>query len=115
MTESQIKSAILLASGRRPDLMLWNNPTGLARAIQPPHQPIRYGLVGSPDIIGVAAYTIKPEDVGRLVGLAFGIECKTAIGKQSEQQERFAAAWVKHGGIYRVGRDLDALRPVTLG
>lgn len=114
MTESQIKSTILLASGKRPDLMLWNNPTGLARAIQPPHQPIRYGLVGSPDIIGVAAYTVKPEDVGRVVGLAFGIECKTATGRMGEQQERFAAAWTLKGGIYRVGRDLDALRAVTL-
>jgi len=55
---------------------------------------IRYGLcVGSSDIIGVAAD-----------GLFLAIECKTAKGKATPEQERFIAAVKARGGRAGVAR-----------
>lgn len=54
--------------------------------------PINYGLVGSGDILGVTA------------GLAWSIEMKAEMGRQSEQQRAFEAAWGRAGGRYVVSR-----------
>jgi hypothetical protein len=94
-TEEQIKNATLLLLGKRKDILCWNNPTGVARAVQPPHPFITYGLKGSSDIIGA----IAP------FGNFFGIECKTLKGEQRESQTRFELAVRKVNGIYIVGRN----------
>jgi ribosomal protein L3 len=51
-------------------------------------RPIRFGLVGSGDIIGVSR------------GRGFAIETKKLTGKQAEQQAKFGAAFERAGGIY---------------
>lgn len=100
-TEAEIKNAILLRLGSRKDVLCWNNPTGTARALQPPHHVIKYGKIGSPDIQGI----IGP------FGFYFGIEVKTLIGKQRDTQKIFEAAVKKRNGIYIIGRNADeALR-----
>lgn len=96
--ERDIKAAILIYLGTRPDVVAWNHPTGTAATLTPPHTVIRYGLPGSPDIIGVHA------------GRAIGIEVKTAIGRQSDQQRRFAARWTAAGGLYVLARSVDDVR-----
>ena len=95
--ERDIKAAILLALGRRPDVLAWNHPTGLARSLTPPYQPVTYGLVGSADIIGV----LGPD------GRAIAVEVKTATGRQSEQQRKFEAAFRRCGGLYILARSVD--------
>ena len=106
--EGQIKAEILAAMGRMPHVLAWNHPTGVGRALAPPHPVIRYGLPGSPDIIGAVAYTITPADVGRTVGLALGIEVKTPTGRQRDDQKRFQAAWERRAaGIYILARSVD--------
>ena len=107
-TEGQIKAEILATLGGLPHVIVWNHPTGVAIAPTPPHPVIRYGLPGSPDIIGAVAYTITPADVGRIVGLAVGVEVKTATGRQRDQQARFQAAWERRAaGIYILARSVD--------
>ena len=93
MTESDIKRAILLRLGSRQDTLVWNHPTGVAQL--PDGRVIRYGCVGSPDIIGVCN------------GRAVGVEVKAARGRQSEQQVRFQAAWESRGGLYILARSAD--------
>lgn len=93
MTESDIKRTILLRLGARPDCLVWNHPTGVA-TLSTGHV-IRYGLVGSPDIIGVCA------------GRAIGVEVKAARGRQSDQQKRFQAAWEARGGLYILAKSAD--------
>lgn len=107
MTESDIKRTILLRLGARPDTLVWNHPTGCARAMHPPHQVITYGCVGSPDIIGCKSVTIPHSWVGRQVGLAIGVEVKTPTGRQSEQQRKFQAAWTARGGLYILATSAD--------
>lgn len=88
--------------------MVWNNPTGVARALQPPHQVIRYGLPGSPDIIGVAC--LPCPHCGQPVGRALGVEVKTPGGRQSPEQRAFAAAWQRRGGVYILAREVDDVK-----
>lgn len=96
-SEAEIKASILLRIGGRKDVCCWNNATGTARSLTPPHQVIQYGKKGSSDIIG----TIGPW------GLFFGIEVKTLRGMQRETQTIFEKAIKKRGGIYIIGRDPD--------
>lgn len=112
-SESAIKASILLEAPRR-GIMLLNAPVGLFVTLGNNPHKVKVGVVGQADTHGVAPYVIKPEDVGKTVGVAFAVETKVPKYGQTPDQVNFGRAWVRHGGIYRVGRDLDALRAVTL-
>lgn len=77
-------------------LMAWRQNTGRRGGIT-------FGLKGTPDILGV----LKP-------GRAFAIECKTAKGKLSADQEAWRAMFEAAGGLYAVARSaqeaVDAVR-----
>lgn len=77
----------------------WRNNTGVARLIgrggKP--RPVRFGAVGSPDIIGV------------LRGVPLGVECKSANGTQSDAQREFEAGFVAAGGVYLLVRSAAEL------
>lgn len=65
-------------------------------------RPVRFGLTGSGDIMGVVD------------GQAASIEIKDATGKQSTEQHNFERAWTKAGGIYVLARSSeDAIAPFT--
>lgn len=99
-SEAFIQAEILLAIGRLPGALFWRNNTGAYK--DRTGRLIRYGLVGSPDIIGCYH--------GRFVG----IEVKAAIGKQADEQKRFQTACERAGGIYILARSaaevIQALR-----
>jgi hypothetical protein len=104
MRESDVVAEILTALGADPKCLIWKNPTGVARALSN-NQVVRYGLPGSPDIIGALAVTIRPEHVGQTWGRAIGIEVKTDRGQQEELQKRFEAAWTQRvNGLYVIAR-----------
>lgn len=113
MSETGIVKETLLRLSRLP-MRVWRNNTGQAwmgRAVTlSPGQritaqagdvlirgarPVRFGLPGSGDILGLAA----PD------GRFLSIECKTLTGDQAEQQGRFQAMVERHGGIYVLVRD----------
>lgn len=73
-------------------VLAWRNPTG--RAVAPSGAVFGFGLKGSSDILGV----IPPN------GRALAVECKTGTGRLSRQQEKFAAAFAKRGGIFVLAR-----------
>lgn len=101
---------ILRAVGRRPDLMIWQNQTGVARSMDG-QRVIRFGLNGSPDLMGVLLTTITPGMVGETIGRALGIEAKTGRGEPSEDQRNFHGAFARRGGLYMVARSAeDVLR-----
>ena len=88
-SESAVKSEILLALGMIPWIMVWNNPTGVARGMTR-GQPIRFGLPGAADILGVAGPG----------GRAIAIEVKRPGGRQRPAQKKFQTAFEARGGIY---------------
>lgn len=97
MSESAILRAVLVAVSRLPDTMVWRNQTGALRDAR--GRVVTFGLIGSPDIIGVYQ------------GRALGIECKTQTGRQSDNQHNFERAWRAAGAIYILARSVDdALR-----
>lgn len=100
MRESEVQRAILLAVNARTDATLWRNNVGVDTA-----RGVRYGLCpGSADLIGVCR--------GKFVAL----EVKSATGRASDAQNRFAKIVRDRGGIYAIVRSaseamevLDAL------
>jgi hypothetical protein len=90
MSESAILLEVLMAVSRLPETLVWRNQTGALR--NRAGRLVTFGLVGSPDIIGV------------MRGRAIGIETKSASGRQSITQKRFEQAWRAAGGIYVLAR-----------
>ena len=88
-------------------IFCWRNNTGSYRT--PEGRFIRYGHVGSGDIIGITPVVITSEMVGRTVGLFTAIECKTATGKQSKPQQVFQTMIERNGGVYIVARSTSDL------
>jgi hypothetical protein len=97
MNESTILAETLLRIGSRPDARFFRNNSGALR--DSTGRLIRYGLVGSADILGVLCV--------QGLGVAVGIECKSQTGKQTKQQRAFQAALTRMGGIYILARSAD--------
>lgn len=70
------------------------------------------GRVGCPDFITCIPYTIKPEDVGRTVGLFAGIETKSPgkVGNTTPNQDRELAAIRDARGLAVVVDSAEMLR-----
>ena len=83
---------ILLKLGDLPHIRVWKNSTGCAQT--PSGHFIKFGLVGSADILGIRAPT------GQLIA----IECKTGKARQSKEQKAFEKMITAFGGIYVVAR-----------
>lgn len=98
VSESSVVSACikwLWANG----CYVWRNNTGGFRP-EGSKRVIRYGALGSPDIIG-----LTPN--GRFIG----IECKSPTGGSlSPPQERFRTHVLEKNGIYLVVRNVDKLK-----
>lgn len=93
--ERDIQQEIRLASGQVPGLTIWRNSSGVAERAG---RTLRYGLCrGSSDLIGVLAPS------GRLVAL----ECKTEVGRLTEEQKLFLAHVRSRGGFATVVRSVS--------
>lgn len=97
----------LLAVGARADVMVWKQPVGLFRALEDPQRKVMVGTPGQSDAMAVVAVTITPDMVGKTIGVAVAPEFKTTMGRQSERQKNWQAAFEKRGGVYRLVRSAD--------
>lgn len=88
---------ILIKIGGMPEIRIWKNATGVARAFDNPDRVISFGLPGSPDIIGIMKG-----------GRWLGIEVKTSNAKQSKEQKKFQAMIEKFGGLYILARCVES-------
>lgn len=96
-TETKLVKAALEFLKLR-NIPAWRNNTGaMAIQTQGTKRFVRYGHVGSADILGC----MPP--AGRLLA----IECKSAKGKQTAAQEDFEDAITAAGGLYILARTLD--------
>lgn len=84
--ENTVKKILLWVSENRMGWTVWKNNTGSAKIGS---GYVRYGLVGSPDIIGF-------DDTGKFIG----IEVKTGNARQSQPQKRFQKVCEMAGGKY---------------
>ncbi len=67
---------------------------------------VRFGVVGGADILGIIRL---PRGIGALLA----VECKTLVGRQSEQQRAFERMVRDFGGCYVLARSVaDAVAGV---
>jgi hypothetical protein len=97
MREQEIMNQIMLEVGRRPDVRLWRQNSGVARGLQS-DTVIRMGVPGCGDLTGIV--TISG------IGIRLEIEVKTEKGRQSEQQIKFGKMVADRGGIYILARSV---------
>jgi hypothetical protein len=98
MREQEIMNQIMLEVGRRPDVRLWRQNSGMAKGLNN-DTVIRMGVPGCGDLTGVV--TVSG------LGIRLEIEVKTAKGRQSEQQIKFGKMVADRGGIYILARSVD--------
>lgn len=97
--EGRIKAEVLRALGRREDLLIWNNPSGMALSLDGSRK-IMFGLPGSADLIGVKRVLVTADMVGQKIGIALAIETKSPGRVATPQQMRFARRFRDCGGVY---------------
>lgn len=94
---SKLKHDALYILGSRPDTRCWINEVGIAHAYSDrfknidDRKVIRYGLIGSHDILGFT----------QIFGLAIFLGCEIKYGKdtQRESQKNFEKMLLSFGGI----------------
>jgi hypothetical protein len=101
--ETDAQHAIRAVVGARPDVLLLRNQVGLAD--YGARGKVPYGLAkGSGDLIGIHARIITEADVGHLAGVFLSVEVKSAAGRPTEHQLRWANLVRRYGGIAMVAR-----------
>lgn len=84
-------------------VMAWRNNTGSYKT--PEGRFVRYGHVGSADIIGVLPFGGPAWSRGAFLA----VECKGRAGTQSKPQKLFQAFVERSGGVYVLARSADDL------
>lgn len=95
-SEAVLQQEIRLALGLRDDIFMFRINVGKFRPLEGGPRVIQSAPEGTPDLMGV----MTP-------GRAFGIEVKTAKGKQRDAQKKWQEAWEKRGGLYILARSLE--------
>lgn len=125
MSERDVKAAIRLALGRRPDVRLFNNPVGeawIGKATKLPNgdillrgaQRVTYGLVvGSGDLVGWKRVLITPDMIGQHLAQFLSAEIKGDRGRRRPEQDTWRTVVNAAGGRAGVVRSVeDALELV---
>ena len=109
MSETAIQNRIRLAVSKHGGALALRNNTGLFRTFD--GRTVQAGLgTGTSDLIGIVEHVIRPEDVGRKVGIFLAIEVKTDIGRARVEQTAFLTRVVEMGGVGGIARsDEDAI------
>ena len=95
-SEAQVLAACLqVLEAKKKNLHYWRNNTGALKTEKGGF--VRFGSLGSPDIFVVIG------------GQCFGLECKSTIGKQSDNQKAWQKKFENAGGIYYIIRSTDDL------
>jgi hypothetical protein len=102
----------MVALGQEPDVLVCDNPSGVAR----------YGRAAVPYGVGLAHRGGADLICVGPGGVFMGLEVKSLSGEQREAQRAFEAAVVARGGVYRLVRSpeeamawLEELRAAARG
>jgi len=102
-SETMIVARTLQAIGSLPGVLAWRNNSGAL--VDRYGRLVRFGAVGSPDILAIVD------------GLFVGLEVKRQGGRMAPQQRKWKAACERAGGVYVVIDDpaqalavVDAIR-----
>lgn len=76
--------------------------------------PVKIGVEGVSDLIGIIPYTIRPEDVGRTIGVFAALEVKKPKGALRKAQGPFLHMVNRMGGIAAVVRSPEDAAAVAV-
>jgi hypothetical protein len=109
MSESNIQKLIQLTASELGVLTFRNN---IGAYTTPQGYRIKYGVggTGGSDLIGIIPVVIRPEHVGRTLGIFAAIEVKTLLGRATPSQENFIHQVNANGGVAGVCRSPDDLQ-----
>lgn len=77
--------------------------------------PVKIGVEGVSDLIGIIPYTVRPEDVGRTIGVFVALEVKKPKGAVRKAQAPFLQTINRLGGIGAVVRSPEDAAAVAAG
>lgn len=78
--------------------------------------PVKIGVEGVSDLIGIIPYTVRPEDVGRTIGVFAALEVKKPKGSKFMTGQRpFLRTINRLGGIGAVVRSPEDAAAVAAG
>lgn len=101
-SEASIQRSILDYLAYR-NVFAWRQNSGAAMIqTKTGFRPIFFGAVGAPDV-----FAIKD-------GVIYGLEVKSATGKQNENQKTFQQGFEKAGGKYFVVRSIEEVQKINL-
>lgn len=108
--ETKIQNGGMLEVGMMPEVLLWRQHVGQFRYLHSEGR-ITIGTSGMADLGLVVACEIKPEMVGKVIGVAVNAEYKTPKpgSEQADQQKLWQTAFESRGGVYRVCRSPEDL------
>lgn len=104
-------SQVLREIGSLPTVRLWRANAGAARDPRS-GRVVRFGVPGQADLSGILLQPVTCEHCGHVqhVGRRLEVECKSATGRQSEQQRAFQAMVERFGGLYVLARSVEDAR-----
>lgn len=103
MKETNVQNAIRLEISKHGGAIALRNHTGTFKTVQGAW--VQAGLgTGTSDLIGLVEHVVRPEDVGRKVGLFLALEVKTDVGRLRPEQVAFLARVSELGGLAAVVR-----------
>jgi hypothetical protein len=83
--------------------------------IAPDGSMVKIGVEGVSDLIGIIPYTVRPEDVGRTIGVFAALEVKRPKGAVRKAQGPFLRTINRLGGIGAVVRSSEDAAAVVTG
>ncbi len=101
-----LKFKSFLEVSRHQNILIWNNPVGTFRMLKS-DAVVKCGITGQADSIGICQIKITEKMVGKKIGLFFGAEFKTGLGKLSEVQRNWKNAIEGAGGLVMEVREKD--------
>lgn len=115
MRESTIQNAIRLRMGQLRNLFLRFH---VGTFFAPDGSRVKIGEPGVSDLIGVVPHVVRPEDVGRTIGVFTALETKKLRDSTSAERRKSQAAFLRAvnraGGIGAIVRsEEDAMDVVT--
>ena len=124
MSETNEQAKLRLAAAQDGVMLLRNN---VGAAQDDTGRLIRYGLandskkmqaeIKSADLVGITPYTIRPEDVGKTVGIFTSVEVKVPGWRMTGTDHEMAQAkWARivrsKGGLAGFAWDLESMRSI---
>lgn len=114
MKESTLQTHTRLTLGGHPDIVVWRNHVAKART--PDGRIQTFGLgTGSADLVGACRIEVKPDDVGRVLGVMFAVELKGDRGRVTEDQELWLRMVRKYGVRSGVARSVEEALAIAKG